>query len=169
MEGFGVAKRQNHDPVIAEQTRVSLLTDVRVRLASLRPKAIAKLVKVTAKAPPKGAKRLLFEMHDVCDTFSVDLHAEDDSPGGRHIATVFNETAIPGGTGVDWDEYWTIGVDPWAVAQQAIIELMADAWAEASGAGYPLPAVICYHDDAREFDLVRRRWVTDHLGQPLAE
>lgn len=164
-----MAKRKDPDPVVAEQTRVSLLADVRLRLARLRTKAAAKLAKVTAKPPPKGANRLIFEMHDVCDTFSVELHAENDSPGGRHIAAVFNETAIPGGTDVDWDSYWTVGVDPWAVVQEAIIGLVADAWADAGGAVYPLPVVISYHDDAREFDLIHRRWVTDHLGQPLAE
>ena len=164
-----MAKRKDPDPVIAEQARVSLLADVRLRLARLRAKAATRLAKVTAKPQPKGATRLKFEMHDVCDTFSVQLHAENDSPGGRHITSVFSETAIPGCTDVDWDSYWTVGVDPWAVVREAIIGLVADAWADAGGAGYPLPAVISYHDDCREFDLVRRRWVTDHMGQPLAE
>jgi hypothetical protein len=131
--------------------------------------AATKLGMVTAKRPPKGAERQRFEMHDVSQTFSVVLFAEDASPGGRYVASVFSEVAIPGGAAVDWDGFWAVGVDPWAVVQQAIVELVADAWADAGGAGYPLPAVICYHDDAREFDLRRRRWVTDHLGQPLTE
>ena len=164
-----MAKRKDPDPAVAEQTRASLLSDVRVRLAPLRQKAAARLGKVTARRPPRGAERLRFEMHDVCQTFSVVLFAEDDSPGGRYVASVFGEAAIPGGAAVDWDGYWAAGVDPWAVVQQAIIELVADAWADAGGAGYPLPAVICHHDDAREFDLGRRRWATDHMGQPLAE
>lgn len=164
-----MAKRKPSDPAAAEQTRVTLLSDLRDRLAPLRPKAAAKLGKVTAKRPPKGAERLRFEMHEVCETFSIVLFAEGDNPGGQYVASVFSEAAIPGGSDVDWDGFWAVGVDPWATVKHALVELVADAWADAGGAKYPLPAVICQHDDAREFDLTRRCWVTDHLGQTLPE
>ena len=47
--------------------------------------------------------------------------------------------------------------------------MLADAWEEAGGRGYRLPAVVNYHDGAAEYDLSRRRWVTDFLGRSLAE
>ena len=162
--------RNEPGPAVVEQARVSLLADLRRRLEPLRPRAAAKLAKVTARGLPEGADRLRFEMHDVCDTFAVVLYAEADAdPGGNLQATVFDNTAIPAAAGIDWDGLSAAGVEPWQVVQQAIVELVADAWADAGGAGYPLPAVICQHDDAREFDLGRRRWVTDHMGRPLSE
>ena len=121
-----MAKRNDPDPALAEQTRVALLV---------------------GKPPPKRASRLRFELHDVSNTFSVVVFAEDDSPGGRFLADLFGDAAIPGGTRVDWDGFWKLGVDPWAAVRQAVAELVAAAWSDAGGHDYPLPAVIGLHDD----------------------
>ncbi len=148
-----MAKRNDPDPVLAEQTRVALLADLRQRLGPLRAKAAAKLLKLVGKPPPKRAGRLRFELHDVSNTFSVVVFAEDDSPGGRLVAELFSDAAIPGGTRVDWDGFWKLGVDPWEAVRRAVVELVAAAWSDAGGHDYPLPAVIGLHDDDNELDL----------------
>lgn len=81
--------------------------------------------------------------------------------------TLLSNVYLPDYGGIDWDAFSEAGVDAGPVMKDELLRLLSDAWEEAGGLTYPLQLVFSVHDDMAEYDVAKRRWVTDFLGRPL--
>jgi hypothetical protein len=136
---------------------------IRTRFTQLQADLVLKLQKITRARPPKDAEKLIFELHDVTTDFTVMLYAWDTS----FARTIFSNETLPDGDSIDWTYYSTEGADVWHCMKDELIHLLAEAWREAGGDEYPLPAFASEHDGGGEFDLKARRWVSDFLGREI--
>ena len=59
-------------------------------------------------------------------------------------------------------------IDSHTVAAEAVVPWFASCWKAAGGAGFPLPAFVCLHDDPWTFDLRASRWLDAVTGKPVS-
>jgi hypothetical protein len=155
----------------ATQELVELL---RPRLDVLRERAVEKLRKVATPSVLAEATQAYFEVF--LEGWELDVACQlADASGGVLAGTNLFATPrrpmvrVPDLDGSGWEEFVEAGADAQAALKTALERLMADVWRDAGGADHPqVRAVLSYHDDGAEFDLVQRHWVTDFLGRPLA-
>lgn len=136
---------------------------IRPRLKQLQPDLVLRLQKITRARVPDGAEKLIFELHDVTTAFDVQLFAPDTN----FSRTIFSNETLPDGGAIDWTHFANSGADVWHAMKDELILLLAEAWREAGGDDYPIPAMACEHDGGGEYDLKQRRWVTDFLGREV--
>lgn len=150
--------RKKPDPAVVAALQTRLDADVRKQLAPLRKRCATKLAKLTAKPAPDGSDRLLFEVSDYHDQFSVVVFAENELPGGEELVKLLDSVESPAFPDAEAAEYTAAGIDPTGAVRAGVVEMLADAWASAGGLDYPLPTALRYHDGG-EYDLEHRRWV----------
>ncbi|WP_439625561.1 hypothetical protein [Gemmata sp.] len=144
-------------PTIAQQRTAKLAVlkvAIRGRLARFWPRRAEQLRRMATEALPPGTTHVRFEIHDACTTLSVCVYTVG-AGGADHWADLMSDLVFPRFDSIPWESYRrAIGRKAEPVIEEVLIEELRRLWAEAGGAGYPVPVVIRWHDSSPAYDLL---------------